>query len=210
MFAKDITKEEINVLPLDKYEGKISLITKVEQLENAFKEIKRHPAVGFDTESKPAFRRGVWNPIALLQIAIPDKVFLIRISHTSLHPLIRDFFANEHIKKVGISIRDDIKDLRKTWALDGNNSDDFQVSGIIELNEVAHQLEIPHAGVRRLTAIFLGFRVSKSQQTSNWENPELTEAQLRYAATDAWVCLEIFNTLEAGGYLEGLTVDGLR
>ncbi len=204
MFAKDITKEEINALPLDKYEGKIFLITKVEQLENAFEEIKRHPAVGFDTESKPAFRRGVWNPIALLQIAIPGKVFLIRVSHTSVHPMIRDFFANEHIKKVGISIRDDIKDLRKTWALAGNNPDNFQASAIVELNEIAHQLEIPHAGVRRLTAIFLGFRVSKSQQTSNWENLGLTEAQLRYAATDAWVCLEIYSKLQSLGYLDGL------
>ena len=204
MFAKDITKSEINVLPLEKYEGKISLITKQSQLDEVFQEIMQHPVIGFDTESKPAFRRGVWNPIALLQIAIPDKVFLIRLTHTGFDPYIRDFFANDLIQKVGISIRDDLKDLRKTWALPGNNPEDFQPSAIVELNDVANQLEIPHAGVRRLTAIFLGFRVSKSQQTSNWESPELTEAQLRYAATDAWVCLEIYNKLKAGGYLNAL------
>lgn len=204
MFAKNITKSEINDLPLDRYEGKICLITTAEQLENAFDEIIQEEIVGFDTESKPSFRRGVWNPIALLQIAIPDKVFLIRITHTGLDTCIRDFFANENVQKLGISIRDDLKDLRKTWALAGNNPDDFTTASIIDLNDIATQLEIPHAGVRRLAAIFLGFRVSKSQQTSNWENPELTEAQLRYAATDAWVCLEIYNKLEAGGHLEGL------
>lgn len=204
MFAKDITKSEINVLPLERYEGKISLITKQNQLDEVFNKIMKHPVVGFDTESKPAFRRGVWNPIALLQIAIPDRVFLIRLTHTGFDPFIRNFFANEQIQKIGISIRDDLKDLRKTWALPGNNPEDFQTAAIVDLNDIAHHLEIPHAGVRRLTAIFLGFRVSKSQQTSNWESPELTEAQLRYAATDAWVCLEIFNKLNTAGYLDGL------
>ena len=204
MFSKDITKSEINDLPLLRYEGKVCIVTRQDQLENALDEIMQQEVVGFDTESKPAFRRGVWNPIALLQIATPRKVFIIRITYTSLDPLIRDFFANEYIQKVGISIRDDLKDLRKTWALPGNNPEDFQTASLIDLNDIAHQLEIPHAGVRRLTAIFLGFRVSKSQQTSNWESPELTEAQLRYAATDAWVCLEIYNKLAAGGYLLNL------
>jgi len=204
MFAKDITKSEINDLPLLRYEGEVCIVTRQGQLESALEEIMQQEVVGFDTESKPAFRRGVWNPIALLQIAMPKKVFIIRITHTAFDPLIRNFFASDQIQKVGISIRDDLKDLRKTWTLPGNNPEDFQTAAIIDLNDIAHQLEIPHAGVRRLTAIFLGFRVSKSQQTSNWESPELTEAQLRYAATDAWVCLEIYNKLEAGGYLLNL------
>ena len=196
MFAKDITKDEINALPVDRYEGKIVLITQREQLAAAFDEIMQQPVAGFDTESKPTFRRGVWNPIALLQISIPEKTFIIRITHTTFDPLIRDFFASKQIKKVGISIRDDLKDLQKTWALSGHPPEAFRTEALIDLNDIAHQLEIPHLGVRRLTAIFLGFRVSKSQQTSNWENPELTEAQLRYAATDAWVCLEIYKNLK--------------
>jgi ribonuclease D len=201
MFAKDITKDEINALPVDRYEGEIALITQQQQLTTAFDEIMQHPVVGFDTESKPAFRRGVWNPIALLQISIPEKTFIIRITHTAFDTLIRDFFASEQVKKVGISIRDDLKDLRKTWALTGNPPEAFHTEALVDLNDIAHQLEVPHLGVRRLTAIFLGFRVSKSQQTSNWENPELTEAQLRYAATDAWVCLEIYKKLKTLGYL---------
>lgn len=200
MFAKDITKDEINDLPLDWYKGEIVLVTQKQQLEEALDEIMQQPVAGFDTESKPAFRRGVWNPIALLQISIPEKTFIIRLTHTSFDPLIRDFFSYKPLKKAGISVRDDLKDLRKTWVLAGHSPEAFQPEAIVDLNDIAQQLEIPHLGVRRLTAIFLGFRVSKSQQTSNWENPELTEAQLRYAATDAWVCLEIYKKLEALGY----------
>ncbi len=204
MFAKDITKDEINALPVERYEGEIVLVTQKQQLEEAFEEIMEQPVAGFDTESKPAFRRGVWNPIALLQIAIPEKTFIIRLTHTSFDPLIRDFFSYKPVLKVGISIRDDLKDLQKTWTLAGHPPEAFHPEATVDLNDIAHQLEIPHLGVRRLTAIFLGFRVSKSQQTSNWENPELTEAQLRYAATDAWVCLEIYKKLEKAGLLRNL------
>jgi ribonuclease D len=134
-----------------------------------------------------------------LQIAVPHKVFIIRLSYTGFTRGLSDLFADPDIRKVGISIRDDIKDLRKLSLEQGVH---FEADNIMELNEVASDLEVEHAGVKKLTAIFLGFRVSKSQQTSNWENPRLTEKQIRYAATDAWVCLEIYNYLTEKGYLE--------
>jgi ribonuclease D len=199
MFPRQITKEEINELPLQRYEGEVVLITDEASLDEALQEIRQHPVLGFDTETKPAFKKGVVHPVALLQIAVPHKVFIIRLSYTGFTRGLSDLFADPDIRKVGISIRDDIKDLRKLSLEQGVH---FEADNIMELNEVASDLEVEHAGVKKLTAIFLGFRVSKSQQTSNWENPRLTEKQIRYAATDAWVCLEIYNYLTEKGYLE--------
>lgn len=198
MFAKNITKEEINELDLKKYEGKVSVVTEQEQLADALQHIREYEVFGFDTETKPAFRKGVKHMVALLQIAIPEKVYLIRLNHTGFTRGLSDLFSNEQIEKVGISIRDDIKHLKQ---LSEKHHIHFNAENITELNEVAHELGIEHAGVKKLTAIFLNFRVSKSQQTSNWENPQLTEKQIRYAATDAWVCLEIYSHLRSRGYI---------
>lgn len=197
-YPKDITKEEINALPLRKYEGKIVLITQEDDLPDVFQELRQHKVVGFDTEARPSFRRGVRYDTSLLQLAVPEKTYIIRLNYTGVSPELADFFANSSIKKVGISIKDDIKDLRKLFA---KHHIPMTSDNVLDLNDAAKQLKVPHAGVRRLTAIFLGFRVSKAQQTSNWENVKLTEPQLRYAATDAWVCLKIYQRLAQLGHL---------
>lgn len=198
MFTQQITKEEVNLLPLRRYEGKVVLITKKTQLLEAIEEIQQQAVVGFDTETKPSFRKGVSYYISLLQVAISDKVFLIRLNRTGFTQEICDLFANPDVQKVGISIRDDLKHLKKLAA---KYHLPFDPDNIFELNNIAKELGVQHAGVRNLTAIFLQFRVSKAQQTSNWENPQLTEKQIRYAATDAWVCLEIYNKLSYLGYI---------
>ncbi len=198
MFPQQITKEEVNLLPLHKYEGKIVVVTTQDQLKEVMDEVKQQMIVGFDTETKPSFRKGVWYYISLLQLAIPDKVFLIRLNYTGFTQELCDFFNCSSVKKVGISIRDDLKNLKKLAA---KYHLPFASDNIIELNTIANTMGIQHAGVRNLTAIFLQFRVSKAQQTSNWENPQLTEKQIRYAATDAWVCLEIYNHLDNLGYI---------
>ena len=198
MFSKHITKEEINELPLKKYEGKVTVITSQDQLAAALHHIREHDVLGFDTETKPAFKKGVRHTVALLQIAIPDMVYLIRLKYTGFTSMLSDLFGDERIEKVGISIRDDLKHLKQ---LCNQHDIPFAAENITELNDIAQQLGIEHAGVKKLTAVFLQFRVSKSQQTSNWENPQLTEKQIRYAATDAWVCLEIYNHLRSQGYI---------
>ncbi|WKN32931.1 3'-5' exonuclease domain-containing protein 2 [Porifericola rhodea] len=198
MFPKQITKEEINALTLKKYEGKVKVITQEEHLEEAIQHIREYDVFGFDTETKPAFRKGVKHMVALLQIAIPDMVYLIRLNHIGFTKKLSALFEEEGVAKVGISIRDDLKHLKE---LSSKHHIPFDATNIIELNDVAHSMGIEHAGVKKLTAIFLQFRVSKSQQTSNWENPQLTEKQIRYAATDAWVCLEIYDHLTEKGYI---------
>ena len=198
MFRQEITKEEINELPLRRYEGKIAVTTDEDQHADALEEIAQYPVVGFDTEARPSFKRGVRYDVSLVQLAVPNKTFLLRLNHSGFTPELNQFFADERIEKVGISLKDDLRHLAILSEKQGLN---FDPQNILDLNDTAKAMGIPHMGVKKLTAIFLDFRVSKSQQTSNWENPQLTEKQLRYAATDAWVCLEIYERLSELGYL---------
>lgn len=193
MFQKEMTKEAVNELPIQRYEGKIAIIANEEQAKEAIQEIARAPVIGFDTETKPAFRKGEYNSVSLLQIATEDIVYLFRLNLIGFPTALATIFENPSIIKTGISIRDDIKEMTKIR--------DFEPRNILELNTVAKELEIRHAGVRRLAAIFLGVRISKAQQTTNWEREVLTPQQLVYAATDAWVCLEIYKKLEDLGYI---------
>ena len=194
MFSQDITKEELNDLPLKKYEGKVALIAREDSLMHALKEIRQHDIVGFDTERKPSFTKGPSNEISLIQIAVPGKVFLIRINYTGIKKQLISIFESNKIKKVGIGLNDDIQSLKMLF--------DFKEKSFVDLNEVATGLGVKCNGARKLTALFLGFRISKRQQTSNWEQPILTKSQIAYAATDAWICLEIYQQLEYWGYLD--------
>lgn len=184
-----ITNEEINALPLGAFEGKVFVIDQSEDLFEIFSEIENHPIVGFDTETKPVFVRGHQNKVALLQVALPDKVFLIRINKTGVQPEVIRFLENENILKAGVALRDDIKALQRLKR--------FSPKGVIELADMARQAGLLEEGVKKLTGLLLGFRVSKTAQTSNWEAAALNEKQISYAATDAWVCLEIYNKLKS-------------
>lgn len=194
MYLKEITKEAVNELPVEKYEGKLVLITTRDQIKASLTEILKHKVLGFDTETKPAFKKGEYNSVSLLQIATTEAVYLFRINLTGFTKELADIFTNPEILKAGISIRDDIKELQKLR--------DFEPAGIVELNTVAKELGVKHEGVRSLSAIFLQIRISKTQQTTNWERETLNEKQLRYAATDAWVCLEIYNQLLYKGFID--------
>ncbi len=194
MYPKKINKSEVNELPLYTHEGEIVVVNDNATLSKALLHIKQHKVIGFDTESRPAFRKGQYFPVSLIQLAIPDTVYLVRVQKTGFTPALASFFADEQYLKVGISIRDDIKEMQKLGH--------FDAEACLDLNEIAKEMEIENAGVRNLSAIFLNMRISKGQQTTNWENDELTEKQQKYAATDAWVCLEIFQELAMKGYID--------
>ncbi len=194
IFPKNISKEEVNKLPLQSYEGSILVVDTYKVLQQAMRDLSRHEFIGFDTETKPAFRKGVYHQVALLQLAIEDQVYLVRLNKLGFPKILRDLFSNPSILKIGISIRDDLIELKKLTR--------FNPKGIVELNEVAKELDVVREGARNLTATFLGFRISKSQQTSNWEKEELTAKQKYYAATDAWVCFRIYQKLTQQGYLD--------
>lgn len=184
---KTISHEEINVLPLMTFPGKVAVINDPGHLPEAFNEVKKHAFVGFDTETRPSFHKGQIHIVSLMQIAIPGKVFLIRLKQTGITPDIIEFIQNESIIKSGVGVRDDIHALNKVVS--------FQPGGFLELSLLAKEAGLQVESVKKLTALLLGFRISKGAQTSNWEAATLTQKQIEYAATDAWVCFELYKKL---------------
>ena len=182
-----ITPEEINKLPLRTFEGKTSVLSEPGDLPRIVREIRKHDVVGFDTETRPSFKKGQVYQVSLLQLAIPGKVFLIRVNHTGVTEEIAQLFEDEKIIKAGVGIRDDLKALRKHR--------EFLPVNCYDLSLIAKQVGLQVESVKKLTALLLGFRISKSAQTSNWEAPTFTQKQVEYAATDAWVCLELYMKL---------------
>ena len=196
MFATTISNVEINELELDRFEGKIHLITEAKELKAALKTLSKEKVVGFDTESKPAFKKGEFNNISLIQIATETDAYLIRINKTGITNELHGFLENKKITKVGVALRDDLRDLNKLRP--------FNPGSFEELNHMVKDIGIEANGLRKLTAIILGFRISKNAQVSNWENETLTEKQIYYAATDAWVCISMYNKLVDQGWLENV------
>lgn len=184
-----ITNEEIQGLPLFAYSGKVSVITEAAKLTKALKDIAATGTVGFDTETRPAFVKGQRYKVALIQLASEGKVWLVRLQQTGFTPELAAFFQDEKINKVGVGLRDDLVALQRLRH--------FHPKGFIELTSLTRQAGIEVESVKKLTGLLLGFRISKSAQTSNWEAPTLSEKQIEYASTDAWVCLQMYRKLEA-------------
>lgn len=182
-----ISNEEINALPLGAFEGQTIVVSEEKKIKHAFDEIKEYEVVGFDTETKPVFVRGQQNKVALMQVALPEKVFLIRLKQTGITPHLIEFLESDRILKAGVALRDDIKALQKLKH--------YSPAGFIELATMSKQAGLQVESVKKLAALLLGFRISKSAQTSNWEAEVLQEKQISYAATDAWVCLQIYKKL---------------
>lgn len=185
--ALTITNEEISDLPLKAFSGSISVINDKELLPEIFEEINQHTVVGFDTETRPSFKKGQIYKVALMQIALPDKAFLIRLQRTGITEEIVQFLENDAILKTGVGIRDDVMAIMKVKK--------FNAGGFVDLAAMAKEAGLKVESVKKLTGLLLGFRISKSSQTSNWEAEKLTKKQLEYAATDAWVCLELYKVL---------------
>ncbi len=183
-FKKVISKEEIALLELDKYSGEIILVESPAHLDRVCSELRDCSLIGIDTETKPAFKKGQSNPVALLQLATDKKVYIIRLLKTGISVQLASIFSSTKIIKVGIAVRDDFKDLKKMYP--------FEEKEVVDLNVWAPKLGFESIGAKKLSALVLGIRISKKQQISNWEAKELSAAQLDYAATDAWVCREIY------------------
>ena len=192
MFKDSISNEELIEMPLRSFDGSIILVDSMNKAKQAAHELSRHKVIGFDTETKPSFKKGVANKVALLQLSTKNTAYLFRINQIGLPEEIVALLANKNIIKPGVAIRDDIKGLQELAK--------FEPSGFVELQDEAKDMGIQNFSLKKLTAIACGFRISKGQQLSNWEAPELTEAQQLYAATDAWAALVIFEHFSTNGY----------
>lgn len=197
MISYSITKEAINELPLGQFEGKIHLIDRPEQVEDAVDYLENQRILGFDTETKPSFRKGEFNHVSLLQLSTSDNAFLFRLNKIGFPDSIRNLLENENQVKIGAAVHDDLKGLRKL-------TDRFYPLSFFDLNDELKKVGFHNVGVRNLSGMVLKIRISKSEQVSNWEAETLTEKQQRYAATDAWACLQIFDILRKEGLLDEL------
>jgi ribonuclease D len=186
-FKTTISKEEINDLTVDSFSGEIFYIDTFDKLERVLPILKEEKVLGFDTETRPSFKKGKTNEVSLLQFSSSNSAYLFRLNKIGLPNEICEILASKNVQKVGVAIRDDILSLKKI------NS--FESNGFVELQQYVKDFGIIDNGLKKLTANILGFKISKRQQTSNWEAETLSEAQIIYAATDAWVCHEIYSVL---------------
>ncbi len=189
-----ITKEEINQLPLVRFEGPIHLIDSPEKLPEAIEQLMKEPVLGFDTETKPSFTKGTSYPPALIQFSSLKEAWLIRINGDEIHPDIINLLKSKDHLKVGVALHDDVKHLQEVT--------DFKPAGFIDLSTVAYHAGIQKRGLRNMCGMALGIRLSKSAQLSNWAQEKLTNSQLTYAATDAWISLKLYVEFEKEGLLE--------
>jgi len=186
-FQREITKEEVARLDLIQYEGPISLIQTEEEFQEAIDALSVQAILGFDTETRPSFKKGKMYPTSLIQLSVPDHAWLIRVSRLGYPKRLLDLLSNGEVMKVGTGLNDDIRRMRSDFK--------FEPGGFLDLQSYVEAFQIMEKGLKKMSAIVLGYRISKSQQVSNWDADKLSEAQLRYAATDAWICLEICNEL---------------
>jgi ribonuclease D len=186
-YSSNITPEEIKDLELKSFGGSIILVDTVEKISEAVSYLSRHKLLGFDTETKPTFKKGRKNKVSLLQLSTESKAYLFRINKIGLPPALTNLLSDPSIIKTGVAIHDDIKMLASIQS--------FRPSGFVDLQKTVKDFGIESSALKKLTAIVLGFRISKSQQVTDWEAAELSQAQMLYAATDAWVCHQIYNKL---------------
>lgn len=187
---KNIKREEIDQLPPFVFTGEVTVIEEAEEAAEVAGFLAAQPFLGFDTETRPAFHKGEVYQVSLLQLATVDQVFLFRLHKCGFGWPLRRLLEDARIGKIGVGIRDDIRHLQ----LLGN----FKAAGFIDLQEYAGKFGIEDKSFSKLMAIIFGVKISKRQRTSNWEAPALTEAQIRYAATDAWGALRMYQRLSTG------------
>ena len=186
MYIESISTEELGKLEYASFPGRIHVIDSVgAEFNRAIAYLRSQKIIGFDTETRPCF--GPNQPrygVSLLQLSGPEKAYLFRVKDMGMHRRLCNLLADKRIIKVGAAIHDDIRGLQKLR--------DFQADGFVDLQKIVAEYGIRDKSVKKMTAIILGFRISKTQQLSNWEAETLSEPQCKYAATDAWVCREMY------------------
>ena len=182
-----ISKEDVATLEKEFFDGRIIVIQSSEEAKKAIAYLSGFKVVGIDTESKPSFKKGRQNKIALLQISTNECCFLFRLNIMGFSPEIASFLEDKNITKVGLSLKDDFMMLHGISA--------FTPNGFVDIQSIVNNYGIGEKSLQKIYAILFGKRISKSQRLSNWEADVLTDAQKRYASTDAWATLKIYEKL---------------
>jgi ribonuclease D len=191
--ARDISRDDLINLPIRRYEGPVRLVTGPRELDEARADIAQEAVVGIDTETRPAFHKGESYPPCLLQAATARAVYIFQLRRAETLPVLAGLLGSAQTIKAGISMADDLRQLRQVFA--------FEESSVLDLGITARRAGLRQTGVRNLAGIVLGIRIPKGARTSNWAAPHLTPQQITYAATDAWVCRELYLRFDALGLL---------
>ena len=177
-------------MPQVMFPGDIHVIDSIYHVKEAVRVLSNSPLVGFDTETRPSFRKGIVHKTALIQISTIDECFLFRSCKIGMPDVLAQYLASAEHKKVGLSLHDDFKIMRKL--------SNMEPAGFIDLQDVVGDYCITDISLQKIYAILFGGKIAKGQQLTNWEAPELSAAQQNYGAVDAWACLKIYNYLSQG------------
>jgi ribonuclease D len=189
-----ISREQLNTLPVQRYEGPIHFIDTPALLHAARLDILSERVTGFDTETRPAFRKGESYLPSIVQVATAKGVHIFPLRYTDTHGLLAEMLTARHIAKTGVSLAYDLRTLRQVFP--------FHERHVVDLGVIAKRHGYEQTGVRNLAGLLLGCRVPKGAKTTNWAAPQLTAAQIAYAATDAWVCRELHLRFETVGLIK--------
>ena len=191
-----IDKAEVAEMEVVSFDGRIIVIQTEAEAEKAVNYLLANPMVGLDTETRPSFKRGTMNKVALLQVSTYDTCFLFRLNMIGMCPPIVRLLSHPTLVKVGLSLKDDIRMLHHVGEFAGNN--------FIDLQDIVGQVGIRDMSLQKIYANLFGQKISKRQRLTNWEADVLNDAQKAYAAIDAWACLKIYDRIEElkalGGY----------
>jgi len=190
MYKENITVEELAEHELSWFKGEIVLVDNLKTFYEVFPRLLISDLLGFDTETRPTFKKGKKNSVSLIQLSTGDLACLFRINKMGIPDELADLLSDPLVIKAGVAVHDDIRFLKGVRK--------FNPEGFIDLQNFVKDFGIQSSGLKKLAAIVLGFRISKRQQVTDWEAEQLTEAQQVYAATDAWVCHQIFKKLTNG------------
>lgn len=189
-YKETILKEEIDALePLTYPDGRIVVINTVAEAFIACRDLSSSGEVlGFDTETKPSFKKGVSNKIALMQISKGNVCYLFRLCKIGIPQCLTELLGNKEITKVGLSLNDDFHQIRRTRGC--------ELNGFVDIQKIAPQFGIKEMSLKKIYAIVFGKKISKAQQLTNWEAETLDAKQQMYAAIDAWACVDLFRHFE--------------
>lgn len=187
-----ISKQQLAGLPTAHYNGKIEIIEISEDAERAVAELNKADLIGFDTETRPSFKRGQSFKVALLQLATLDTCYLFRLNKIGMPESLKNLLQDETKTKIGLSTQDDFRNLNKVWKI--------VPEGFVELQKYVTKWNIIDKSLSKLYGILFGMRLSKTQRLTNWEADTLTDAQTHYASLDALACIQIFTYLSEGKF----------
>jgi ribonuclease D len=185
--GRSITKEEISTFNIEEFKGHIHVVDTLKNSDKAVAYLSKFKYIGFDTETRPNFRKGNLNIVALIQLSTQDQCFLFRLNKIGFTPSLINLLSNPDVLKIGLSLRDDYTSMNRRL--------EFKPQGFIDLQKVVIKYDIADISLQKIYALLFQKKISKSQRLSNWEAEALSEAQKKYAALDAWACLKIYENL---------------